>query len=386
MSEITPKFLNDYELAAEQAQVQLQKMRELAHCLPPDLPMPRKATTYGYCADLCMTLVLPAGTEQELSALAEKLMSAYKPLDAVYLPEQVTVKPREYLRGAEFQSVQREVYPVGFFVDAPEKAGGPDAPVKYTARWWTRLSAGVVEVLAEGVTPSMLGVSEQAYAPLMRNHGRQQLIYTRRLLKVPLGRIEVLAPWLGKLQEFLDTVPSPGARQVVNAVKSRLFLSSEEPVTLEMLTGSPSLKYNPFARLKPWLYLSEDKAEELVELSKQLAAGLEKALSQAKPAMQDAVNRAHDLVKELLSGYSQVADREMVLEVLQQKVSQQIGQGVEVCLFDYNKRSKALEARVMVQVSQYAPAIYTFKDVVCPCEPGKPVLKAMDLNPEFVPL
>jgi hypothetical protein len=201
-----------------------------------------------------------------------------------------------------------------------------------------------------------------------------------------MGREEVLAPILGKLQAFLDSVPTQGARQVVKGVKSRLFLNSEEPVTLEMLTGSPALKYNPFARLQPWQHLSKDKAEELVELSKQLAPGLENALSKAKPVMQDAVDRAHDLVKELLSGYSQVADREMVLEVLQQKVSQQIGQGVEVCLFDYNKRSKALEARVTVQVSQYAPAISTFKDVVCPCEPGKPVLKAMDLNPEFVPL
>lgn len=387
MSEITPKFLNEYELAVQEAQEKLHRMRELAQCLVPHLPQPHKVWTFGYCADLGMRLALPESSEQDSSALAAELLKSYPPLETVFLPEYVSFKPREYLRGAEFSAIQRTAFPVCFLVDAHDFAKGPDASVKYTARWWTRLSVGVVEVLAEGLTPAMLGLTSDAYDGFNRLiSSNQQLMYSRRLLKVPLGRQVVLDSWLDALQSFADSLPNPGGRSVVFAVKSRLFDRADEVVTLDMLLGNPSLKYNPFARLQPWKYLSEEKAQELVNLANRLAPELEDIVVKAKPTMREAVDQAHALVSELLSGYSQVSDPLLVREVLQQKVGQQVGQGVEVTLFQYNTRMKALTARVIVKLGEFSPAVDVFKEVVCPCEPGKPVLQVADLNPEFVPL
>lgn len=386
MSEFQFEFVAEYEEEAQKALAEAQKMRELAACLSKEVPAPARARPFGYCAELGITFDLKKQSAQDLQPLVARLLEAYPPMELVDLPQARTQKPREFLRGSELSDSQREIYPVVFKYEAPSSARVFKAEEpKACARWWTRLDAGVVEVHAEGAGPDAFSIPAHAYTPDSHTYATgSQSMYHRRLMEFPLGVPAGFQEGLSTLDAFQEKLGSPGARAVVNAVKERLFRGVQPMVTLNMLQDKAGPYQNAFSRLAPSRYLSEEQMVQLVALAEKAAEELKQSLNVAIPLAQANLEQAAELVTQLLSGFRGIWDGVSASKVLQQRISQEIGQGVDLAWLKYNTPSESFEVRLQVSFGRAAsPA---FKDLRVTAGKGAHGVTGAALGPVFVPL
>lgn len=386
MSEFQFDFVTQYDQEAQKAQAAAQKMRELAACLSLDVPAPVRAVPFGYCADLGVTFDCKGKSLEDLQPLVARLLEAYPPMPLVDLPQARTQKPREFLRDTELTSAQREIYPVVFQYEALRDTRGLKSQVPPgRARWWTRLAAGVVEVSAEGAGADAFCIPMHAYVPDSHTYATgSQSMYHRKLLEYPLGEPAGFESGLSALNEFQASLPSPGARAVVNAVKDRIFRSSLPVVNLSMLQEKPGAYQHVFSRISPSRYLSEEQMSQLVDLAEKAESSLKASLKQARPLAQANLDKAADLVSELLSEFSGISDEVLVPKVLQQQISQKVGQGVSLAWVRFDKLAKSFDVRLQVSFGREAsPA---FKDLRIPGKKDAPGLTSAALNPVYVPV
>lgn len=380
-----PSFIEGYEADLRKAQASLQKMLQLAESLSTkQAPQPVSAAPFGYCADASMIFDLPGQSLETLQPLVAQLLEAYPPMALVDLPHVRTQKPLEYLREEEKFDTQRELYPVVFKHEA-FASSQKDGAHRHSARWWTRLPVGVVEVSVKNAPEKAFDIPLHAYEPDSFTYATgSQSMYRRRMLDVPLGIPAGVENWLQPLEDFAKSLSSPGARAVVNAVRDNVLLGRAQSLTKAMLQNISSVAYNPYRALNPQNYLSEAQADELVKLARATDEALVQGLAQVKPGVEASVEKAAEFLKELLSGFSGAEDVGLVQKALQQRISQEVGQGVQLVHLNINREGRCYVARVQVSLGRMVSPV--FQDVTVYWQADKPQLTVARIGVQYVPI
>lgn len=384
MSEFTsPSFVSAYQAQAAKAAREAAAVQALAACLPRTSVAPVDAVHFGYCADMGLKFDLTGQSDDSRKATVAELFAAYTPLPLVDLPLVRTQKPVEYLRDQELTAFRREIFPaVVKYEKLPETALRSTQPVTHV-RWWTRLAVGVVEVAIKGAQGQDLPVPGHAYAADSHTYSTgSQSMFHRRLKEYPLVLPKGLDEWFAPLEAFRQRLRSPGAVLVFNAAVERMLKDVPPGTTVGMLMGTGLLDYNPFRNLNPARYLTEAEATELVALLAQAKDAHGQMLATQGPRLQALVNEGADLVRKALEGFQHANHEQSVRQVLQQKLSRDLGMGVTLAQFRCNRRPDQFEVRVQLQAGR--PMKTFFKDVTVPYAEGGAAVTMDDLGPEYV--
>lgn len=387
MSEFnTPDYLKPYLAAVAKANEQVTLIRALAgEVSARNAPQPAEAVPFGYCATAGLKFELPAGGIEDHKRYVEQLLAAYPPLPVVDLYGIRTQKPVEALRDAELNEAGRELYPVLFRTDLVKRE---QKPATDDARWWTSFPCGTVEVMVRRASAELFPIPMHAYEADSHTYatGRQSM-YRRRPKTYPALTERDALRSLEPLEAFRLKLRNTGAELVLNAVRDRLLRvapSGESVVTLEMLTESSEVAFNPLKRLTPSRYLTEVEAQELVELVGVAGADLAKELLARRAELQALVAKGAELVAAAVAPFKGFVEDIWVALALEQLIAREVGNGVRInwCKLDYSRTK--FEIRVSRQFTSVSDVV--FKDVTVPVNQAGRMLTWKDIGLEFVDL